>query len=291
MKHIKKFEELDFNQTIPQTTVSELTNYYACGECNALFKLFNKRTNHCLYCNGKDLNSVGFDKFYDEVSKRLDSDEQEDLEFVKSEELNTYVNLEGLPLLNIKESVGENKGVIRKAVEVMVGLLAIPIGIPIVANLSTNLKINVIKRMIIENYLLEKIEYDILDEVKYDIKQPTKLDEVFKRLKTIKKKLKKYPTLDDIINKWERTFRSYNIVNIRNRKDIDYLIDEIREYFNTKTEKEWISSLKNYVSYDESKNKVVDNGAWKVLLKNPNYVDYRDQIRQRGWYDGGIVDN
>lgn len=44
MKYIKKFEELDFNQSIPQTTISELTNYYDCGSCNSLFKMFNRKS-------------------------------------------------------------------------------------------------------------------------------------------------------------------------------------------------------------------------------------------------------
>ena len=40
MNHLKKFEELDFSKTSPIASVSALTNYYNCVDCNAAFKSF-----------------------------------------------------------------------------------------------------------------------------------------------------------------------------------------------------------------------------------------------------------
>ena len=38
MKWIKTFETFDFSQTLPVVSKSDLTLYYHCDECNALWK-------------------------------------------------------------------------------------------------------------------------------------------------------------------------------------------------------------------------------------------------------------
>jgi DNA-directed RNA polymerase subunit RPC12/RpoP len=77
MKYLKTFEELDFNQTTDAVAVSDLTNYYNCDDCKALFKIFNKQLNHCPYCRSKNLKNIGSDSYYSIESDRLDADEKE----------------------------------------------------------------------------------------------------------------------------------------------------------------------------------------------------------------------
>ena len=42
MKFIKTFETFDFSQTLPVVSKSDLTSFYHCDGCNALWKELNK---------------------------------------------------------------------------------------------------------------------------------------------------------------------------------------------------------------------------------------------------------
>ncbi len=75
MQYIKKFEDLDFSQTLPVTSVNVLTNYYHCDSCNALWKELNKQCNRCKFCNGSDVEELSEDEWYESVKGRLDDED------------------------------------------------------------------------------------------------------------------------------------------------------------------------------------------------------------------------
>lgn len=96
MKHIKKFETFDFNQSIPVTTKNFLTNFYSCDECNALWKEFNNTTDKCKFCDSDEIEELQEDEWYEIAKTRLDKDEIEDLESEKSIESEQNVDLDNL---------------------------------------------------------------------------------------------------------------------------------------------------------------------------------------------------
>jgi hypothetical protein len=96
MKHIKKFESFDFNQTLPVTTKNFLTNFYSCDECDALWKEFNKTSEVCKFCNCKEIEDLSEDEYYDLQKSRLDEDEVEDMESERSKNSEELVNLGSL---------------------------------------------------------------------------------------------------------------------------------------------------------------------------------------------------
>lgn len=96
MKHIKKFETFDFDQTLPITTKNFLTNFYSCDECDAIWKESNKESNKCKFCNSVEIESLSEDEYYDLQKSRLDEDEIEDMESERNKESEELVNLVGL---------------------------------------------------------------------------------------------------------------------------------------------------------------------------------------------------
>lgn len=74
MRYIKKFEELDFSQTLPFTSVSGLTSYYICDDCDELWKDVNHQSDQCTSCHSKNFEEISEDEWYSLV-KDEDPDE------------------------------------------------------------------------------------------------------------------------------------------------------------------------------------------------------------------------
>jgi hypothetical protein len=96
MKHIRKFEAFDFDQTIHVTSKNVLTNYYSCDECDALWKELNETCDNCKFCDSDEIEDLSEDEFYDLQRSRLDEDEIEDMESERSKNSEEFVNLYNL---------------------------------------------------------------------------------------------------------------------------------------------------------------------------------------------------
>lgn len=263
MKHIRKFEELNFSQTTSLTSVSDLTNYYRCEGCDRLFRKFNERLERCTFCSSEELEKMDVDSWFDLVEKRLDEDEIEYNNEIRNKEKDTLVDIRNLLYKN--EAIGDTrtKDFINKAL----GLFLSPISLPVFANLSTEFKIRTLKKVIMENYIEEKAEYNILDEIKYDIEKPSELNKIFRRLKMISKKFKKYQDLNSYMESGFRHLKHLNLINFKNREDLNYIIEKVKEHFDQMTEEEWIKGAESKMVYSDGRvirKKVpfYDGNAW-----------------------------
>lgn len=93
MKWIKKFEAFDFSQTLPLASQSDLTLFYHCDDCDALWKVFNKEAGNCKFCKSSAVEELSQDEWYETVGNRLDEDEIEDLESERREEDDNFLDL------------------------------------------------------------------------------------------------------------------------------------------------------------------------------------------------------
>lgn len=93
MRHIKKFEGFDFNQTLPVTTQNVLTNFYSCDDCDALWREFNETSEKCKYCGSNEVEDLDEDEWYEIVKSRLDEDEIEELESNRRKESETFIDI------------------------------------------------------------------------------------------------------------------------------------------------------------------------------------------------------
>jgi hypothetical protein len=94
MKWIKTFETFDFSQTLPVVSKSDLTLYYHCDECNALWKELNRESSVCKFCNSDEIEELSKDEWYETVGDRLDDDdEKEDLESEKVKDDDDFLDL------------------------------------------------------------------------------------------------------------------------------------------------------------------------------------------------------
>ncbi len=91
MEHIKKFETFDFNQTLPIASKSDLTMYYSCDDCDALWQTFNEDNDKCRFCKSGEIEELGEDEYFDLVESRLEDDEVEDLR--REREKDNFVSL------------------------------------------------------------------------------------------------------------------------------------------------------------------------------------------------------
>jgi hypothetical protein len=96
MKFIKRFETFDFSQTLPITSKNELTFFYSCDDCNALYKSFNEYDDKCKYCKSTGLEELSEDEWYSTACDRLDEDEIDDLMNQKSSDSESYIDLTNL---------------------------------------------------------------------------------------------------------------------------------------------------------------------------------------------------
>jgi hypothetical protein len=93
MKWIKTFETFDFNQTLPVVSKADLTNYYHCDDCDALWRVLNQEANSCKFCNSESIEELSKDEWYETVGNRLDEDEFEDLESEREKEEEDFLDL------------------------------------------------------------------------------------------------------------------------------------------------------------------------------------------------------
>ena len=93
MKHIRKYEAFDFNQTIPVTSKNFLTNFYSCDECDAVWKEFNNTADTCKFCGSDEVEELQEDEWYEIAKSRLDEDEIEDLESNRNKDSEDLVDL------------------------------------------------------------------------------------------------------------------------------------------------------------------------------------------------------
>jgi len=185
--------------------------------------------------------------------------------------MNHIKKFEELEILS--ENIGDTRSI--KFYRNALTLFLSPISFPFFANAGANIKIQTLKLTIFNNYIEEMAEYRILDEIKYDIKQPSKLNKIFRRLKMIKKRIDKYKTMTDYMNDGFKFLKLSNIINFRNKEDLDYIIDEVREFFSKKTEEEWIKIAFNNLEFSESDQKVIRIN--KSISKEIASSDYNSQ--------------
>ena len=98
MRYIKKFEELDFSQTIPMTSKSTLTMYYSCDYCDYTWKEFNKQCDVCNNCKSTNVEELSKEEWYEVVKSRSDDDIEDETE-------EEFIDLEDLGKNNYKKYV------------------------------------------------------------------------------------------------------------------------------------------------------------------------------------------
>ena len=121
-----------------------------------------------------------------------------------------------------------------------------PIIIPIWANSNTEFKLKLIKSSI-DKYITNKAHYEMLDEWKYDQDfPPSKFKKLSEKLIELKESssLEKYKTIQEYGKAFCDTMKKLNIINFRNREDIDFLCDKIMEFCNRIPEKELLEAAK-----------------------------------------------
>ena len=93
MKWIKKFETFDFSQTLPVASKADLTLYYHCDECNALWKQLNQESNDCKFCQSNEIEELSKDEWYETVGDRLEEDDFQDLESERAKDEDDFIDL------------------------------------------------------------------------------------------------------------------------------------------------------------------------------------------------------
>jgi hypothetical protein len=96
MRWIKKFETFDFSQTLPLASKSDLTLFYHCDDCDALWKVLNNEVNECKFCKSSSIEELSKDEWYETVGDRLDDDEKEDLESERISDDEEFLDLYNL---------------------------------------------------------------------------------------------------------------------------------------------------------------------------------------------------
>lgn len=94
MRHIKKFEFFDFNQTLPITTKNYLTNFYCCDECDHMWQELQS-CNICPECESTEIEDLPEDEWY-EVAKSRNPEEVESLNNRKIKDSDSYLNIGNL---------------------------------------------------------------------------------------------------------------------------------------------------------------------------------------------------
>jgi hypothetical protein len=93
MKYIRKFETFDFSQTLPVASKADLTLYYHCDECNALWKQLNQESDDCKFCQSDEVEELSKDEWYETVGDRLEEDDFQDLESERAKEEDDFIDL------------------------------------------------------------------------------------------------------------------------------------------------------------------------------------------------------
>jgi hypothetical protein len=96
MKYIKTYETFDFSQSLPVVSKSDLTLYYHCDNCNALWKEINKEIDSCKFCNSDEIEELSKSEWIEAVGDRLEEDEKEDFYSELDKDENTFLDLYNL---------------------------------------------------------------------------------------------------------------------------------------------------------------------------------------------------
>jgi hypothetical protein len=103
MNKMKRFEEFDFNQTLPIASKEDLTLFYSCDECSGLWKEFNIQSKICRFCDSDEIEELSPDEYYYMVRSRLEKDEIEDLDIDRKRDTESFVDI-----YNIKNNKDKN---------------------------------------------------------------------------------------------------------------------------------------------------------------------------------------
>ena len=93
MNSIKTFETFDFSQTLPLASKADLTLFYHCDSCDALWKEFNKEVDTCKFCKSEEVEELSKEEWYETVGDRLEEDEREELESERLKEEDDFLDL------------------------------------------------------------------------------------------------------------------------------------------------------------------------------------------------------
>lgn len=165
----------------------------------------------------------------------------------------------------IKESNKEsdyelvNESIISKAFS----YLLLPIALPLFLNSDSKFKLKIIESAI-EKYLNSKAEYEIIDEARYDIERPSLLNDVTKKRNEISKVLKRFPTLQSYKENFCKWLKKWNLVNFRNKEDIDWLCDQIMK-IEPIDEESALKELKARMEFNMETGKVEKNGFQGII--------------------------
>lgn len=94
MKHLKKYESFDFEQTIPVTTKNFLTNFYSCDDCDKVWKEFNNTAERCRFCNSDEIEELHEEEWKQVANSRMSPEEFAELS--KEDENDELVDLVSL---------------------------------------------------------------------------------------------------------------------------------------------------------------------------------------------------
>ncbi len=92
----KTFEAEQIGAAPLVTSKEDLTAYYKCNKCNALFKTFNDEATNCKFCHTNDISKISDFEYMTLVKDRLEPDEyKEEIKDKKKrgEELVDLVNV------------------------------------------------------------------------------------------------------------------------------------------------------------------------------------------------------
>lgn len=92
MKYIKTFETFDFSQTLPIASKADLSLYFHCDECNALWKSLEDNDT-CKFCKSDEVEELSKDEWYEAVGDRLEEDEKEELFTSRDKEEDEFLDL------------------------------------------------------------------------------------------------------------------------------------------------------------------------------------------------------
>ncbi len=97
MKNLKNFKTFEAEQigTFLATSKEDLTNYYKCNQCNALFKSFNSQSDTCPYCNSNDIVQISDFEYMTSVKDKDGSEYEKEMKD-KSKRGSQHVDLVSL---------------------------------------------------------------------------------------------------------------------------------------------------------------------------------------------------
>lgn len=103
MRHIKRYETFNFDQTIPVTTKNFLTNFYSCDDCDAIWKEFNNTADKCKFCDSDEIEELDEKEWYEISKNRVSEEENKELESERDIDSEEVVDL-----FNIKKEGSRN---------------------------------------------------------------------------------------------------------------------------------------------------------------------------------------